>query len=196
VLIIPNLSCHRAPLRAPVRAARSYMVARRTTAEAVSPSTCACRSIAARSCGGQRKETMAGVSVMCKTSFYAVRQVNTQGGLGRRIPHGKRLNRPNYPKIESAKPHKRAHSDYSGLPGIWAPPKMKPPQRVSQGGYHGLRKLGLRRAPQSLDSLRDDDCPQRKRADCECYGDQRCCRIDALPHNRGCDCCRVLLLTR
>ena len=77
-----------------------------------------------------------------------------------------------------------SHSNYSGLPGTWAPPKMKPPQRVSQGGY------------QSLDSLRDDDCPQRKRADCECYGDQRCCRIDALPHNRGCDCCRVLLLTR
>ena len=47
----------------------------------------------------------------------------------------------------------------------------------------------------SADALRDDDCPQRKRADCECYGDQRCCRIDALPHDRGCDCCRVLLLT-
>src|ERR1700730_13219315 len=69
-------------------------------------------------------------------------------------------------------------------PAGYLGPKMKPPQRVSHGG------------DQSLDSLRDDDCPQRKRADCECYGDQRCCRIDALPHNRGCDCCRVLLLTR
>jgi hypothetical protein len=93
------------------------MVARRTTAEAVSPSTCACRSIAVALGDNGRKRW------------------------------------PAY-------------------------------------------KLGLRRAPQSLDSLRDDDYPQRKRADCECYGDQRCCRIDALPHNRGCDCCRVLLLTR
>ena len=43
------------------------------------------------------------------------------------LPMGKRLN---CPKFESAKPHKRRYSDYSGLPGIG-----KPPQRVSQGGY-------------------------------------------------------------
>jgi hypothetical protein len=51
-------------------------------------------------------------------------------------PMGKRLNCPDCPKIESAKPHKRRYSDYSGLPGIGpTPKKLKPPQRVSQGGY-------------------------------------------------------------
>ena len=85
--------------------------------------------------------------------------MSASAGCGLRVRLSReRLNRPNYPKIESAKPHKRAHSDYSGLAG-YLDPKMKPPQRVSHGGY------------QSLDSLRDDDCPQRKRADCECYGD-------------------------
>src|ERR1700732_4142105 len=111
-----------------------------------------------------------------------------------RRPAGARRGPPKNPSWQKAKPATTRKSSPPSLTSeptaiilacrvLGAPPKMKPPQRVSQGGY------------QSLDSLRDDDCPQRKRADCECYGDQRCCRIDALPHNRGCDCCRVLLLT-
>lgn len=52
-------------------------------------------------------------------------------------PMGKRLNycpKIYCPKIESAKPHKRRYSDYSGLPGIWHPQKLKPQGESARAG--------------------------------------------------------------
>ena len=59
------------------------------------------------------------------------------------LPMGKRLNCPDCPKIESAKPHKRRYSDYSGLPGIWHPQKIETapasqPGRVSSSSVSPL----------------------------------------------------------